>query len=105
MTDPMGRFTAGILAQVAQLERELIGQRTKEALQAARERGVVLGRPSSVPDPVRARIVGERKSGRSFRAIAEGLNRDEIPTAQGGERWHASTVRSITMAALRASKS
>jgi hypothetical protein len=45
MTDSMGRFTAGILAQVAQLERELIGKRTKEALQAARERGVVLGRP------------------------------------------------------------
>jgi DNA invertase Pin-like site-specific DNA recombinase len=99
MLDPMGRFTAGILAQVAQLERELIGKRTKEALQAARERGVTLGRPSSVPGPVHARIVEERESGRSYRAIADGLNRDAVPTAQGGARWHASTVRSITVAA------
>jgi DNA invertase Pin-like site-specific DNA recombinase len=97
MTDPMGRFTAGILAQVAQLERELIGQRTREALQAARERGVVLGRPPSVSDLVRERIIEERKSGRSLRAIADGLNRDAVPTAHGGARWHASTIRSITM--------
>jgi DNA invertase Pin-like site-specific DNA recombinase len=100
MTDPMGRFTAGILAQVAQLERELIGKRTKEALQAARARGVVLGRPSAIPDPVRARIVEERESGRSFRAIADGLNRDAVQTAQGGARWYPSTVRSITGAAI-----
>jgi DNA invertase Pin-like site-specific DNA recombinase len=97
MTDPMGRFTAGILAQVAQLERELIGKRTREALRAARERGVVLGRPPSVPDLVRERIIEERKAGRSLRAIADGLNRDAVPTAHGGARWHASTIRSITM--------
>jgi DNA invertase Pin-like site-specific DNA recombinase len=97
MTDPMGRFTAGILAQVAQLERELIGKRTREALRAARERGVVLGRPPSVPDLVRERIIEERKAGRSLRAIADGLNRDAVPTAHGGTCWHASTIRSITM--------
>jgi DNA invertase Pin-like site-specific DNA recombinase len=37
------RFTVGILALVAQRERELISERTKSALQAAKKRGVQLG--------------------------------------------------------------
>jgi hypothetical protein len=35
---------------------------------------------------------------RSLAAIAEALNDERVPTAQGGERWWPSTVR----AALRA---
>ena len=37
------RFTVGILALVAQRERELISERTKAALQMAKQRGVKLG--------------------------------------------------------------
>ncbi len=37
------RFTVGILALAAQRERELISERTKAALAAARSRGVRLG--------------------------------------------------------------
>jgi hypothetical protein len=33
--------------------------------------------------------------GESLRAIAESLNRDKIPTAQGGAQWYAATVRGI----------
>ena len=40
------KLTVHILAAVAQHEREVIAQRTKDALQAAKARGVVLGNPS-----------------------------------------------------------
>jgi hypothetical protein len=39
------------------------------------------------------RIRRERAAGRSLAAIANGLNADRIPTAQGGRRWYPATVR------------
>ena len=35
----------------------------------------------------------ERAAGKSLAAIADGLNADRIPTAQGGRRWYPATVR------------
>jgi len=39
------------------------------------------------------RIRRERAAGASLTAIANGLNADGIPTAQGGRRWYPATVR------------
>jgi hypothetical protein len=39
------------------------------------------------------RIRNERAAGKSLSAIANGLNADRIPTAQGGQRWYPSTIR------------
>ena len=41
------------------------------------------------------RIRRLREQGLTLATIAETLNADEVPTAQGGARWHASTVRSV----------
>jgi DNA invertase Pin-like site-specific DNA recombinase len=95
MGTPAGEAMANVMATFGQLERRLIGQRTKEALAQKRMAGVVLGRPRSMPDDVRARIIAERASGRSLQAIAGGLNNDGVATSQGGTRWHPSTVAGV----------
>jgi DNA invertase Pin-like site-specific DNA recombinase len=92
-TTPAGEAMANVLATFAQFERRLIGQRTREALAAKRASGVRLGRPVSLPSAVSKRIAAERKAGRSLAAIADMLNEEQVPTAQGGRQWWPSTVR------------
>ncbi len=93
---PTGELMATVVAAFAQYERRLIGQRTRDALAAKRAAGVVLGRPRLLPEAVRARILSARAAGASFRAIAAELNAEAVPTAQGGARWYASTIKTIS---------
>src|SRR5438876_9850059 len=81
---PAGEAMAHVLATFGQFERRLIGQRTKEALAAKKASGVRLGRPPTVPKAVVRRIQRQRARGDSFRVIAQTLNDDDVPTAQGG---------------------
>ena len=90
---------ANVLATFAQFERRLISQRTKDALAAKRAQGVRLGRPRQLPQRVVKRIIREREQGKTLAAIAEGLNRDGVRTAQGGQRWYPSTVRAVVRSA------
>jgi DNA invertase Pin-like site-specific DNA recombinase len=94
-TTPAGEAMAHVLATFAQFERRLIGQRTREALAQKRAQGVRLGRPRQLSGRVRSRIKRRRKAGASLTKIADELNRDRVPTAQGGRRWYASTVRAV----------
>lgn len=88
-----GRMLANIIMALAQWERELIGDRTRAALGAVKARGVTLGRPVSM-DPGTVTLMRLlRSNGRSYGAIAKMLNNEGVPTAQGGVRWYASTVR------------
>ena len=95
---PAGEMMANVLATFAQVERRLIGQRTREALAVKRAQGVRLGRPPALPEDVRERIRRARASGHALRAIAADLNTDGVPTAHGGREWHAETVRRVTLA-------
>lgn len=97
LTTPHGEFTAHVLAAAAQLERRMIGVRTREALVAARDRGQRLGRPRSTPDHVVARIQRERAGGMTLQSIADGLNADGVPTSRGGAGWQRGTVAKLAM--------
>jgi DNA invertase Pin-like site-specific DNA recombinase len=94
---PHGRMMAGVMAEFAEYERELIRQRTRDALASRKAQGTRLGRPVKVPGEIRDRIVDEKASGSTLTQIAEGLNADGVPTASGksGAKWYASTVRSV----------
>jgi DNA invertase Pin-like site-specific DNA recombinase len=97
-TTASGEMMAGVVATFAQYERRLIGERTKAGLAAKRAQGVQLGRPRTVPSAVRARIATLRMEGASWRAVADTLNEDGVPTGQRGRRWYASTVRKLFLA-------
>jgi DNA invertase Pin-like site-specific DNA recombinase len=68
---PNGRLVFGIFASIAEFERELIRDRVRSGLAAARAKGKKLGRPKKTVDI--ALIARLRKQGRSWRKIARVL--------------------------------
>jgi DNA invertase Pin-like site-specific DNA recombinase len=101
-TTPSGEMLANVLAVFAQFERRLIGQRTRDALAVRRSQGVVLGRPVTLTDAAEEEIRRLKEQGKSLRHIATEMNSRQVPTAQGGRSWHASTVRSVLQRLSRA---
>lgn len=68
---PNGRLVFGIFDAIAEFERELIRDRVRSGLAAARARGRQLGRPRVTVD--RLRIAELRAEGRGWKAIASEL--------------------------------
>jgi DNA invertase Pin-like site-specific DNA recombinase len=103
------RMIVQVMASVAEFERRRIGERTKEALQALKAKGVKLGTPGNLDHAGRIRgshkaanlrsakaidhmadvaeiALPMRAQGRSLRAIARYLN-DEAYTTRMGTSW------------------
>lgn len=103
----MGRLFLTMTAAFAELERNLIRERTSAALTFKRDRRQVYGPVplGYVQDGARlaedagelelvARIRSLREQGQSLRDIAGALNDEGIPGKRGGT-WHPSTVRYV----------
>ena len=96
-------FMLHIYAALAEKERSMISERTKDALAKAKERGVVLGNPNvgkMVADAAAARdavlepILREMWE-MPLRTIAEELTNRNIPTPRGGDKWSPMTVSRV----------
>lgn len=68
-----GRLVLGILAAVAEMEREVIRERVSAGVAAARERGTPLGRPSALNHEQVELAQSLRSQGRSYAQIARTL--------------------------------
>ena len=80
LTSPAGKMTMGVIAAVAEFERDLLIERTQSGLARAKAQGKVLGRPRSV-DAQASRIVVERlERGEAVAALARefGTSRQSI---------------------------
>ncbi|WP_167647634.1 recombinase family protein [Mameliella alba] len=109
-------FTVGIMAVLAQQESKMISERTKAAMQAAKERGQTFGNPNGAT-PLRLANKGnaascaaqkasaltratdladvledlEKGGFKTLQAQADELNRRGFKTARGGQ-WHPTSV-------------
>jgi len=115
-TTAMGKAICGFSAVLAQLERDLIAERTSQALQHKIEQGLWIGRvpfgfkegPGGQRQDIHTWEVDReglaavrqirrlRKKGVSLRAICQRLNHQGVPSPRKGQAWGPSTVLYIS---------
>ncbi len=107
-TTAMGRFFLNMMAGFAELERNLISERTATALNYKKSNkqvyapipfGYVRVGDRLIEDQeeqiILNKIFNYRKEGLSYWKIADELNTIGVETKRGGNKWYASTVKYI----------
>lgn len=90
---PTGRLVANVMMSVAEWEREVIGERTSAAMQAAKRQGRHMGRVSMLPKATGDRLLALRST-RTLAATADALNAEGLTTASGAS-WSVNTVAKV----------
>lgn len=83
-----GRAVGVVLAEAARWQPAAIAK-------PGRAMGGRVGRPSSTPAPVAARIRDLRDQGMTLQAICDTLNAEKVPTPRGGTEWRPTSLRSV----------
>ena len=98
-TSPIGKAMLGMLAVFAQLERDMIAARTKEALAAARAKGTVLGAPRFKDAQAITLASNMRANGSTLAQIRNEFVAQGVPTVRGGEWTETAISRLLKRAA------
>lgn len=77
-TTAEGRMLFGILATLAEFERELIRERTLAGMAAARARGVHVGRPYKLSDKDIRKMIGMLDAGQTRKAVGEAFGISQV---------------------------
>jgi site-specific DNA recombinase len=109
-TTASGNMVFRLMAVLNEFERDLVGDRTSEAMRHKKSKRQAYSRPvfgfDRIGDELEVNeeeqeVVGLLKKLRSknlsYQAIAQELNSRCIPTKRGGRRWYDSIVRNILM--------
>ena len=70
LTSPAGKLLLMMLSAVAEMERDLLVERTQAGLVRAKAEGKILGRPSKTTDIQRVEIIKKLQVGESVSAVA-----------------------------------
>lgn len=91
LTSPAGKMTMGVIAAVAQFERDLIIERTQAGLERAKAAGQVLGRPAVLDAPQRAAVRADLEGGATVAGIARrhGVSRQTVMRVRDSARGEA----------------
>jgi putative DNA-invertase from lambdoid prophage Rac len=84
LTSPAGKMTMGVIAAVAEFERDLLIERTQSGLKRAREQGRKLGRPSVLTPAQQEEVRAKRAAGMSLGALAKayGVTKSAVQRAE-----------------------
>jgi putative DNA-invertase from lambdoid prophage Rac len=80
LTSAAGKLMLTMLAAVAEMERDLLVERTQSGLARAKAEGKTLGRPTSTTDEQRAAMTRQHQAGESISALARtfGISRASV---------------------------
>lgn len=104
----LGKFFFSIMASIAEMERNLIGERVRDALRHMKSTGAVTNHSPFGMDAVEGKLVENEKEQAVIRrirhlaengdyslgVIAKWLNEDNVPAKNGG-RWYSQTIKNV----------
>ncbi len=105
----MGKFFFTLTASLAEMEREIIGERTRDVLQRKKANGEVYGHVpfgfkkfkgkllnNDGEQKIVQTVLGMRAKGFNFSRISRELNQKGFKTKKGN-RWYAQTVKNVVV--------
>lgn len=90
---PAGELIAHMMAALAQWQRRVIADNTRNALAEKRRQGQPINQGAVTDRPeLAAEIRNMHSAGSSYRQICEYLNANRVPTIRGGAAWRPSAL-------------